>query len=95
MEEGSVVFDMQNTIMTFNITIGAVLNLADLSKTNVVFVIRYNDNPLLSIYYVGEHNKIYADLSTLGLFKVSLTGIDLMGLLAGIFTEPLVTEAKA
>ncbi|MDD4316042.1 MAG: InlB B-repeat-containing protein, partial [Clostridia bacterium] len=94
MEEGSVVLDLQDTVMTFGITLGVVVNFADPTKTNVAFVIRNNENPLLSIYYIGATNKIYADLSNLGLFKVSLTGIDVLGLLSGLFSEPLVTPEE-
>ena len=94
MEEGSVEFDLQDTIITLGINIGAVLNLEDLSQTNLAIDISYNDTQIVTIYFVGSYNKIYADMSQLGLFKVSLTGIDVMSLLADVFTEPLVVDGE-
>ena len=89
---GAIDLDLQNSYLVYGLSLGLVIDLADFSNSKLSLDITYNMRPLLSVYYIGETNTVYADLSGLGLFKASISGMDLMSLIGGLLEDVEVIQ---
>lgn len=94
MPSGSFDLALQDASIVQTFDLEAKLDLADPSQTRIALNIGYGDNVILGVYYGiangSSEPELYADLSGLGLFKASITGIQLasvIGDLLGAFVS--------
>ena len=87
--------DLQDSYLVYGISLGLYIDLANLANTKLSLEVMYNGRPVVCVYYFGETNTVYADLSGLGLFRASITGLDLMSLVGGVLTGfEMIEEGK-
>ncbi|HKL73968.1 MAG TPA: hypothetical protein VJ903_03655 [Clostridia bacterium] len=84
VQEDTILLDLQDTLMIFTINLEIALDLKDFANSIIKLDVFYNDEVLLGIYYVN--GVAYLDLSSLGLFKLSLSGVDLGGLISSFLS---------
>lgn len=94
MPSGSFDLALQDASIVLTFDLEAKLDIADPSQTRIALNIGYGDNVILGVYYGiangSSEPELYADLSGLGLFKASITGIQLasvIGDLLGAFVS--------
>ena len=92
MPEGSVVLDPQDSVMVFGLELSLYTSLKDFSETTLRLALTFAEEDILAIYYMGDENRVYADLTGLGFFQTTLTGVDLLGILTGLVGGLLGTE---
>ncbi|MEG1509015.1 MAG: hypothetical protein RR454_01035 [Clostridia bacterium] len=85
-------FNFANGTYKITLAIDVKIDLVDFTKSNFKIEIILNDKDLggnatvdnfiiAAIYYFGDENLAYLDLSNLGLMKVKLMGLDIRGLI--------------
>ncbi len=94
MPTGSFDLALQDASVVLTFDLEAKLDLAEPSQTRIALNIGYGDNVILGVYYGiaggSSEPELYADLSGLGLFKASITGVQLasvIGDMLGVFVS--------
>ena len=74
-------FDVQDTVLVFSLGLTVYADLADMSNTALALTINLTGEELIGVYFIGQVNTVYVNLSGLGLFQAALNGVDVLGIL--------------